>query len=378
MLSPFWGTMDIGLTTLCNNDCSRDLLIRVVDLDGLGCRHVLGSFETTVHGLMGAVSTNGNCDTSKAFSLTKDSGSKRLGQMIVIEASLRTVGRLVDYEIPAVCAEPITSPLQVLQLPYIPRAVQILPVPTQLERSTTSFRDYSRSCSVDLCVAIDFTQGNGDNYQSKDCAHYQKEGCLNDYEWILGVVGETLRDLNASHSYPVWGLGGCYDGKTYPIFQCGSSPKVSGVTGLLKAYSETFQTGITLGNKCKLDNVLLAAAHYAKKQLDEAKGRNALSYTFLTVLTTDSTSMLEAKEKLVSIQEAPMSILFVQIPRAVRQSSSLNREKLEVYMSSRNCRPFTSCIECFSRDAPEELAQMILIVLQDQMPGYFINRGLPP
>ena len=130
-------------------------------------------------------------------------------------------------------------------------------------------------CSLELCVAIDFTKANGDRF-TPGTPHYcggggastdQTTATLNDYQWIMSVVGETLRDSSATNEYPIWGFGGSYEGNELPIFRCGQSQTVTGVKGLLSAYSAVFDTEIVFGRQRNMDTVIKAAAQHAKKQL---------------------------------------------------------------------------------------------------------------
>jgi hypothetical protein len=374
MLNPYWQEDQIQLAVLCNNDFNRELLIQIVDMDG-SHRHVLGSFETSVHGLMGAVSTNGNCDTAKAFDVMH--GGKKLGKAIVLTAAVHTTGRVEEVS-SAYMVDPPTATIiepgsvELLPMPVI--AVEIMPAPTVLARTPSTYPDYARNCPIDWCLAIDFTDANGD-FRSADSAHYRCEGGrLNDYEWTMSVVGETLRDLNPKHDYPIWGFGGCFQNKTHSIFQCGSSPTANGVSGLLQAYATTFKTGLTLGKQRKLDNVLMAAAHHAKKQLDEARRKRALSYTVLTILMVGTeVDVLAVKDKIRSIRGAPLSIIIIRMG----STSRLDDAKLRVYLADGGRQNCTLLDSSKVRDATA-LSAKVTKVLQEQMPAYFQCQGIAP
>ena len=387
-LSPLWPEDHVSVERLCNHDLNRELLIRVIDMDGI-LHKELGSFQTTVHGIMGAVSTDGNCDTTKSFAVTH--GDKKMGCMIVLKASVIMPGAFVDD---AACRMEPTTPTAIAELIVDPRqivpaaAVEILPPPTIVTRGGFSpvptFHDYARRCPIDWCLAIDFTDANGD-LRLSDSAHYRTPGGrLNDYEWTMSVLGETLRDLNPVHEYPVWGFGGSFHGRTHPIFQCGTAPQARGVPGLLQAYATTFSTGMTLGTPCSLDQVLQAAAHYAQKQLEHARIQRggALSYTILTILMVGSESdVLAVKEKILALRGAPLSILIINMPRGGR----LDDTKLRLYLESNRCGGhFSNCTlladgagAISQRDA-KTLSRMLLNVLQEQLPAYFQSQGIAP
>eukprot|EP00547_Thalassionema_nitzschioides_P006564 CAMPEP_0194207020 /NCGR_PEP_ID=MMETSP0156-20130528/5894_1 /TAXON_ID=33649 /ORGANISM="Thalassionema nitzschioides, Strain L26-B" /LENGTH=596 /DNA_ID=CAMNT_0038933691 /DNA_START=122 /DNA_END=1912 /DNA_ORIENTATION=- len=381
--NPIWETGVVDLATMCNQDLNRELLFRVIDLDGLHRRNELGCFQTNVHGLMAAVSNEGNCDTSKAFTLSKGN-DERIGKIIVLLANVKTPGRSTDFsrslDSPVIIAP--VGPIEVLPLPMatVVDAISVV----SIANADASYQAYKRNCSLDLCIAIDFTTGNGE-FTSPSSAHYRtNDGKYNNYEWTMKVLGECFEGLSKTKEFPLWGFGGCFGEETYPIFQCGSSPKADGVSGLLTFYSESFTTGVKMGNpSCKMDNIFLAAAHYAKKQLDEAKRRNSLSYTLLTVLTVDgSSNLMAAKSKLVSVADAPLSILIVRIPTPKPSSAfPLDSEKIKAFLSGQNCRNFCSGMDgkhfIATRDS-QKLSAKICEVLEEQMPKYFQSQGVAP
>lgn len=99
----------------------------------------------------------------------------------------------------------------------------------------------------------------------------------------------------------------------------------------------------------------------------------------LLVLTPGGESdVLAAKDTIVSVEGAPLSILFVRVP-AVGQPTRFDDQKLPVYLSNRNCRrPFTVCYD--SRDAVSSrnkspLKEMVLETLIQQLPAYFDQHG---
>ncbi|KAI2497409.1 Copine [Fragilaria crotonensis] len=388
-LSPLWAEDHISVERLCNHDLNRELLIRVIDMEGTIPKE-LGSFQTTAHGLMGAVSIDGNCDTTKSFAVMN--GDKKMGCMIVLKATVILPGAFVEDAAnrmepttPTAIAELIVDPSQIVPAAA---AVAILPPPTIVTRggraAVPTFHDYARRCPIDWCLAIDFTDANGD-VRLSNSAHYRTPGGrLNDYEWTMSVLGETLRDLNPVHEYKVWGFGGSFHGRTHSIFQCGTAPQASGVPGLLQAYTTTFSTGMTLGTSCSLEQVLQAAAHHAQKQLERARMQHggALSYTILTILMVGSENdVLAVKEKIVALRGAPLSIFIVNMPRGGR----LDDAKLRLYLESNRCGGwFNNCTlladgaAAISRRDARTLSRMLLNVLHEQLPAYFQSQGIAP
>lgn len=370
-LSPFWKAESMSLTTFANHDLSRDLRIRVLDLDSKkGDRKLLGEFFTTPHGLLGAVTNNGNCDTSRAFPLIRSDTKKKVGQMVVVVAKVVTSGEAVG----AIIAQPM-SELEIMTPPVTPTAdcaISVLTTPTAF-RVTSNFEDIMARGSLELCVAIDFTTTNGDPTQPST-PHYRSPNTLNDYQWIMSVVEETARDFSVTEEYPIWGFGGNHNGQEQPIFLCGHAPKVKGITGMLSAYQDTFGTEIKFGSRRSFDTVIAAAAQHARKSLSTAEQQDHFSYTVLLVLTVgEDKDILAAKDKIVAASKAPISILFVRVPTPGRQLS-FDPLKLEVYLGNRGCRDFCMCVDAKdlakNRDQ-RKLSEVMLKGLRDHVPKYF-------
>ena len=387
-LSPNWPEDHIPVERLCNHDLNRVLMIQVVDMEGSIPKY-LGSFQTTAHGLMGAVSTNGNCDTTKSFPITN--GDKKMGCMIVLKASVISPKAFAED---AACRMEPTTPTAIAELIVDPSrivpadVVEILQPPQHAGvrslATQPTFSDYARRCPIDLCLAIDFTEANGDVRLSNSSHYRSKDGRLNDYEWTMSVLGETLRDWNPVHDYPVWGFGGSFHGRTHSIFQCGTAPHARGVPGLLQAYATTFATGMTLGASCSLEQVLQAAAHHAQKQLEHAMQQRggSLSYTVLSILMVGSErDVLAVKEKIFSLRGAPLSILIMNMPRG----GELDGSKLRIYLESNrsggqfnNCTVLADGAKVVSQRDAKALSRLLMNALQDQLPAYFYSQGVAP
>ena len=382
-LSPLWSEDHIPVERLCNHDLNRELLIRVSDMEGNVPKY-LGSFQTTAHGLMGAVTTNGNCDTTKSFAVMN--GDKKMGCMIVLKASAVLPTAFAED---AACRMEPTAIAELIVDPYdiVPAVVEILPPPGgRSVASQPTFSDYARHCPIDWCLAIDFTEANGDVRLSNSAHHRSTDGRLNDYEWTMSVLGETLRDWNPVQEYPVWGFGGSFHGRTHSIFQCGSAPQARGVQGLLQAYATMFATGMTLGTSCSLEQVLQAAAHHAQKQLEHSRMQRggSLSYTVLSILMVGSErDVLSVKEKILSLRDAPLSIVIINMPRGGRLDDSKLRAYLESNRSgggqfNNNCTVLADGARVVSQRDAKTLSRLLLNVLQEQVPAYFHSHGIAP
>lgn len=257
--------------------------------------------------------------------------------------------------------------------------VEMLPPPcstvvSSVGSSITTFQDYKRHCQINWCVAIDFTESNGDPRLS-DSAHYRTPGRLNDYEWTIKVIGETLRGWSLSRDYPVWGFGGCFNGQTQPIFQCGQTPKAKDVDGVLQAYTFSLSSGITLGKRnCSLQKVIQAAAHFSQKQLEFTNSNLGLpSYTVLTILMVGSESdVLAVRDTITSSRDAPLSILILNMPRG----GILENMKWKMYLhsisdaSTSNCTLSVDSTHFIAQRDAKSLSNTVLQMLQQQLPSF--------
>jgi hypothetical protein len=106
-----------------------------------------------------------------------------------------------------------------------------------------------------VCIAIDFTRTNG-SIRSSRSLHTIKRS-PNTFQIALSKVAKLFVP---EQTYTPWGFGATIQGKVRPIFQCGSSPSVTGSKGLQTAYSSFLSTQPELGNPKDLDSVIQAAA----------------------------------------------------------------------------------------------------------------------
>jgi len=327
-LQPFWELDSLDLEVLCNHEIHRELRLMIMDLDG-SSRKQVGWVDTTPDSLIDHKATHGNADDSKAYFLTKGMEGQvinnRLGKLIVLEAELlyQRGGSMSD----AYCM-PIPEAI----------AVEIMPAP----RHSKTFEGIMERGSLDLIVAIDFTKKNG-NGITPGTSHFRGVG-LNDYQWVANTLGATFGSFSKSHEIPVYGFGGQYQGRDYDLFQCGTQPKVRGVSGLLEAYDYVFSTGIVFGDRCNYDNVIMAAAYESQKQLDLALQQGKISYSVLLVLTTGTeTDVLAAKEKLGVASKCPLSVLFIRIQNSERLS--FGDTKIRNYLQNQYHRSSCHCID---------------------------------
>jgi Copine len=174
------------------------------------------------------------------------------------------------------------------------------------------------SCHVHLCVAIDFTSSNGYPYDPSSYHYQSKTSSLNDYEETIVTIGNALFGSSQfqchKSSIPVWGFGAKYDGTVRHIFQCGSTPTVDGVSGVLDAYQSVFESDFIMSGPTIYTQVLQAAASKAKRLHDAVHEQS--QYVVLLVITDGVMDNYdETIERLNAYRTVPLSIIFVGIGR---------------------------------------------------------------
>jgi len=178
-------------------------------------------------------------------------------------------------------------------------------------RKITSFDEYIQNGhKIELCVAIDFTDNNGSDWNTSDNIHYHSSSLdgggddddhtvhswtpsviggtrrMNNYEFVLSTIGTVVSKLNNSNGsgsddrinnmkknggeidIPVWGFGAEFEHRQYHIFQCGNVTKTAAtrqcgeeerannendrkkaiVNHLLSTYHDTFECYPKLGS----------------------------------------------------------------------------------------------------------------------------------
>ncbi|EEC51791.1 predicted protein, partial [Phaeodactylum tricornutum CCAP 1055/1] len=254
-LNPKWAALTVDLNRLCAGDLDSPILLSVWDWEKNGKRQSMGSFETSVNGLLSSV-TNGASGSAKTVDLAKA---------------------------------------------FVP-----------------SFVDYlTGGCELEMCVAIDFTGSNGDPRKPGTLHYIHPDGQLNDYEKALTAIGSIVDRYDSDHKYPVLGFGAKYGGVVQHCFQVGPSAELDGIGGILDAYRQVFRTGLTMSGPTVFAEVLNFAAASARSRQDEARRSNRQAYKVLLILTDGAvTSVEETKHALNAASDAPLSVVIVGIGNA--------------------------------------------------------------
>jgi hypothetical protein len=194
------------------------------------------------------------------------------------------------------------------------------PVVTATTTTTSSsFQSYvQKGCQLEFCVAIDFTSSNGDPAIEGSC-HYAGNG-MNDYEETISALGWAVSrySVQGQQQIPVWGFGAKFGAMTRHVFQCGPTPTVTGVDGILEAYRSVFQSDLVMSGPTVFVQVLQAAAARAHKQHTATVAAGRLPHYTILLIITDGimNDFEETRQRLDMYSTLPLSVIFVGVGRS--------------------------------------------------------------
>ena len=288
-LNPKWEPVSISMNQLCDGDKDKPILITVNDWEKSGKHSPMGTFETTVNGLMNAKTNGGtgdvkSIDTKNAFHLKRK--GKDFGMIVVTTATITGGSNEPVTSTDSTPASESTVPFSMalgpipgaqqqseqrgsdseqypsaLPMPMAPPAAYAVPQP---QRRPT-FVDYvTGGLELQMSVAVDFTGSNGDPRRPGTLHYIHPDGQLNDYEKALSAVGSIVARYDSDQKFPVWGFGAKYHGVINHCFQLGREAEASGIGGILEAYRGTFKTGLTMSGPTIFAEVIELAAAQAR------------------------------------------------------------------------------------------------------------------
>ncbi|KAF9292378.1 Copine-8 [Mortierella alpina] len=178
-----------------------------------------------------------------------------------------------------------------------------------------SFLDYlAGGIPLNLIVAIDFTQSNGDPRHPQSL-HYKNPSGENDYTRAIRSVGNILQCYDTDKKFPVYGFGGKVNGQVSHCFALNGNPQfpeVDGVDGILAAYWHALQFAELYGptNFSPVINQTAAICNQHRSgDLEE--------YYVLLILTdgviTDMDNTIRA---IIAASRLPLSIIIVGVGNA--------------------------------------------------------------
>mmetsp|Transcript_2733 Transcript_2733/g.3132 ORF Transcript_2733/g.3132 Transcript_2733/m.3132 type:complete len:588 (-) Transcript_2733:152-1915(-) len=304
-LNPNWPIDNIDLHVLCGGDLDKVFKLDVYDHNSSGEHELIGGIETSVNRLMNAMGSNG-------FDLMKK--GKKEGRLKIHIAEVVQGGNAGTSKKFDVAAPPMEN-----SSPSAPPMEEMANVSIAPTTPRPTFTDYiSGGCEINLCVAIDFTGSNGDPRDLGTLHCMRGEGQFkNDYEKAISSIGSALADFDHDKKFPVYGFGAKYNGVTKHCFQCGKTPEVDGVDGIIQAYRQTFSSGLVMSGPTVITEVLRTGAAFAVSSQEAAMAEGKQKYTTLLILTDGAVSDVAATARCINeIKNAPLSIVIVGIGSA--------------------------------------------------------------
>ncbi|KAF9195288.1 Copine-8 [Haplosporangium sp. Z 767] len=246
-----------------------------------------------------------------------------------------------------------------------------------------SFLDYlAGGVPLNLVVAIDFTQSNGDPRHPQSL-HYRSPSGDNDYTRAIRSVGNILQCYDTDKKFPVYGFGGRVNGQVSHCFALNGNPQypeVDGVEGILAAYWHALQFAELYGptNFSPVINQTAAICNQHRSgDLEE--------YHVLLILTdgviTDMDNTIRA---IIDASRLPLSIIIVGV-------GSANFDNMNVLDA--DDEPLRANGKTMARDivqfvpfrdfqsgafANEDLAAAVLAEVPDQFVQYMTQNRIQP
>ena len=304
-LNPEWQPMSVELSRLCGGDLDSPVLVSVFDYERKGEPVSMGSFETSVNGLLHAAKSG------DAFQLTQK--GKPTGGIVVSNAEVsgqKQAGDMAQQMAAMKVSTPLPEPVSAPSKPYRPS-------PAHQPSGGYDFVDYvSGGLELNVVVAIDFTGSNGDPRQP-GTLHHLDPTSRNDYQKAIASIVHVLAEYDSDQKYPVLGFGAKYGGIVRHCFQCGPVEEVKGVQGVLDAYRQVFSSGLIMSGPTVFTEVIETAAARATSSLEQAKSIGSQSYTILLILTDGAVSdPNETARILEAVSDSPLSVVIVGVGAA--------------------------------------------------------------
>eukprot|EP00540_Astrosyne_radiata_P020188 CAMPEP_0116857246 /NCGR_PEP_ID=MMETSP0418-20121206/20429_1 /TAXON_ID=1158023 /ORGANISM="Astrosyne radiata, Strain 13vi08-1A" /LENGTH=579 /DNA_ID=CAMNT_0004490873 /DNA_START=62 /DNA_END=1801 /DNA_ORIENTATION=- len=354
-LNPDWKTNTIELSSLCQGDFDKPILIKIFDHEKSGNHVLMGEVESTVNQLQ-----------SRPTYKLKVKGHET-GTLVVTHASTEGVEQVTEQlestnisseeDVAVGGGEPYASS------PQVP------------PRGSATFVDYvSGGCELNVCVAIDFTGSNGDPRKPGTLHHFSHGGEKNDYEKAITSILNILSSYDSDQKYPVYGFGAKYDGIVRHCFQCGSEPEVQGVDGVMDAYHQVFRSGLIMSAPTVFTEVIQTAAAKAASAQEAANAQGQQAYTILLIISDGAVSDVNATAQvLAECSQAPLSIVIVGVGQADFSSMQFLDDSQP---PERDIAQFVEFNNYSNHSV--ELTKETLKEIPDQLTRYFQSRGIQP
>ncbi|KAF9110815.1 hypothetical protein BGX27_005847 [Mortierella sp. AM989] len=236
-----------------------------------------------------------------------------------------------------------------------------------------SFLDFmAGGGTVGLCVAIDFTQSNGDP-KSPQSLHYRSPTGENEYTRAIRSVGNVLQCYDADKKFPVFGFGGRINGQVSHAFALNgnpSNPEVYGVEGILDAYWRA-HSFVELYGPTNFSSVISEATKIASHH-------EPYGYTTLLILTDGAITDMDATKKALKVaSDHALSVIIIGIGHANFSNMNDLDGDGEIRKKGRDIVQFVAARE-YPPHKEHGLSQALLAEIPDQMMGYLTRNNIQP
>lgn len=349
-LNPDWEPAVIELSVLCGGNLDNPVLVQVFDFESSGRHIIMGQFESSVNGLQRAAQT---------------------GQPITLQNKGKPAGVVTVQQAQVDGVQAITN--QMAGVSISPGATVAAGSPP-LAVGRPNFIDYvSGGCEINVVVAIDFTGSNGDPRLPGTLHHISRGGERNDYEKAIAAIMSILVKYDSDQKFPVFGFGAKYGGVVRHCFQCGPTPEVQGVAGVLNAYHQVFQSGLIMSSPTVFTEVIQTAAARAQSAFDAGLARGQQLYTVLLIVTDGAVSDVNATAQcLAQARNTPLSIVIV----GVGNDDFSAMKYLDDGATGRDIVQFVD-FNKYSQNS-DQLTRATLDEIPNQLVSYFQSRNIPP
>lgn len=242
-----------------------------------------------------------------------------------------------------------------------------------------SFFDYLKGgCKLSLISAVDFSSSTG-RVSDPNYHHHITTTGMNDFEKLIGTIGDVVLSSNAEPSVHMYGYGAKIagvDSYAFPLTHDNSS-QISGVADMLKSYRSSIRF-IEPGKRNVITNIIDTAAAIAREQNEENK-----KYYILLILTSDDISdMQQTINSVINASSLPLSILIAGIGSSAFRNITMLASEQQYLAGSKGVKSDRNIVHFSSLNSYNnsciEVCKNLLSKVPSDLLEYYRNRDIPP
>lgn len=254
-------------------------------------------------------------------------------------------------------------------------------IDARLDRPYTMIAYLKGGLQVSMMVAIDFTGSNGDP-RDPQSLHYGSGRILNSYIEAIHAIGNIVMEYDYDKLIPAYGFGarpivGASVSHCFPLSGNAVHEQVSGIEGVLAAYTSCFDRGVVLSGPTYFAQIIRRCAALANGSPN--------AYSVLLLITDGAVNdMQETINAICDAAMTPLSIIIVGVGNAdFSNMEFLDGDSKALKSSSgvpcrRDIVQFVPYNRIKAQGGPGLLAKETLKELPGQLVGYYTAMGIPP